>query len=210
MKITLINGSPKQKDSASETILSILKVYLSQPVNEYNWNKTVVSENEVWNVAESDVLVLAFPLYVDSIPSHLLRCMVQVEEFLKSHPTDKKPMVYVILNNGFFEGKQNIPAIEVMEHWSRRCGFIFGQGIGIGGGGMINYIKSVPNEHGPKRNIGLALKEMSENILQEKTGNTHVLEPNYPALAYKLQAEYGWRMMGKKNGLKRGALNKQW
>lgn len=81
-------------------------------------------------------------------------------------------------------------------------GFLLGQAIGIGGGGMINSIKSIPDGYGPKKNITLALNELGKNIMERKTGKIHVFEPNYPALAYKWQAEYGWRMMVKKNGLK--------
>lgn len=210
MEITLINASPKQKDSASGTILSILKEYLNQEGKEYRWNKVKAEEHEIKNVVESDVIVISFPLYIDSTPSHLLRCMMQVEEYVQIHQNEKKPMLYVLVNNGFFQGKQNIPAIEVMKHWGERCGFSFGQAVGIGGGGMINFLKSVPNEHGPKKNIGLALKKMAENIMQKRSGNIHVIEPNYPAWAYKLQAEYGWRLLAKQNGLKRKDLNRKY
>lgn len=210
MKITMINGSPKQKDSASGAILSMLREYFGQEVTEYSWNKMQAEERELQELVESDAIVIAFPLYIDSIPSHLLRCLIQVEEYTHLHQKQKETRVYVIVNNGFFQGKQNVPAIEVMEHWAGRCGFLFGQAIGIGGGGMINSIKSIPDGHGPKKNITLALNELGKNIMERKTGKIHVFEPNYPALAYKWQAEYGWRMMAKKNGLKRRDLDRQW
>ena len=210
MKLTMINGSPKHKDSASGAILSMLREDLGQEVTEYSWNKMQAEESQIQEVVESDAIVIAFPLYIDSIPSHLLRCLIQVEEYTKLHHSQKETSVYVIVNNGFFQGKQNIPAIEVMEHWARRCGFLFGQAIGIGGGGMITSIKSIPAGHGPKKNITLALNELGRNIMERKSGSIRVIEPNYPALAYKWQAEHGWRMLAKKNGLKRRDLGRQW
>lgn len=214
MKITMINGSPKAKNSASETLLSMLKKECGQEAGEIVWNKSQVQEGELSEVLESDVLVIAFPLYIDSVPSHLLRCLMQAEEYVRLHGkrenTREKIRVYVLLNNGFFQGKQNIPAIEVMKHWADRCGFVFGQAVGVGGGGMISFIKAVPDGHGPKKNLTCALREMAGNIAQGKSGETLVFELNYPALAYKWQAEYGWRMSAKKNGLKRKDLDKRW
>lgn len=210
MRITLVNASPKQKNSASAVVLAILKKYLGCEAAEFIWNKQSAEEKEIQEIIESDVIIFAFPLYIDSVPSHLLRCMIQVEEYAKKHPTEKKPMLYVILNNGFFQGKQNASAIEVMRHWAKHCGFLFGQAAGIGGGGMISFIQSVPDGHGPKKNICMVLKKMSENILEGKSGENLITEPNYPAWAYKMQAEYGWRAQARKNGLKARDLNKQW
>ena len=75
---------------------------------------------------------------------------------------------------------------------------------------MIQVIQSIPDGHGPKKNISIALKEMAENIIQSKSGTVRFLEPNYPAWAYKWQAEFMWRAMIKKNGLKKMEIHKQW
>lgn len=214
MKITMINGSPKAINSASGTLLSLLRKECGQEIKEIVWNKTQVKEEELIEVLESDVLVIAFPLYIDSVPSHLLRCLMQAEEYVRLHgkrdSAGGKIRVYVIVNNGFFQGKQNIPAIEVMKHWTDRCGFLFGQAVGVGGGGMISFIKAIPDGHGPKKNLTCALREMAGNIAQGRSGETLVFELNYPAFAYKWQAEYGWRASAKKNGLKRRDLDKRW
>lgn len=210
MRITLVNASPKQKNSTSAVLLGILKKYLGCEAAEFIWNKKRATERQIQEMMQSDVVVIAFPLYIDSVPSHLLRCMVQAEEYAKEHPTEKKPMLYVVLNNGFFQGKQNVPAIEVMRHWANHCGLLFGQAAGIGGGGMISFIQSIPDGHGPKKNICMVLQKMSKNILEGKSGKDLITEPNYPAWAYKMQAEYGWRAQARKNGLKARDLNKQW
>lgn len=213
MKITMINGSPKAKNSASESLLSILKGYCNLAAPDLVLNKIVIEEENMAEIWKSDALVIAFPLYIDSVPSHLLRCLIQIEEYARLHGQERTSeetiKVYVVINNGFFQGKQNMPAIEVMQHWTKRCGFEFGQAVGVGGGGMINFIKNVPDGHGPKKNLTVALREMAGNILQKKSGETKVFELNYPAWAYKWQAEYGWRMAARKNGLKSKDLNKR-
>lgn len=210
MKIMMINGSPKVRGSASGALLSMLKEYFKQEIREAVWNKNFLEEEMIRELLESDAVIMAFPLYIDSVPSHLLQCMMQVEEHIRLYGGKKKVMIYVMINNGFFQGKQNLPAIEVMQHWTDRCGFGFGQALGIGGGGMIPFIKGVPRGHGPKKNLTRAFDEMAENVLKKETGNTRMFELNYPAWAYKWQAQYGWRMSARKNGLKRKDLDKQW
>lgn len=213
MKIAMVNGSPKAKDSASGAILSMLKGYCSEEIKEFKLNRMQMEEQEIADLLASDAIVIAFPLYIDSVPSHLLRCLMQIEGYVGVHSMEKEIRVYVIMNNGFFEGKQNLPAIEVMRHWSDRCGFCFGQALGVGGGGMINFMKTLPEGKGPKKNLSNALKEMAENIMEKKVagdGKIKLFEMNYPAWAYKWQAEYGWRVSARKNGLKRKDLDKQW
>lgn len=216
MKIAMINGSPKAKDSVSGAILSMLKEYCAQDVMEVGLNRTQLEEQEIAELLKCDAIVIAFPLYIDSVPSHLLRCLMQVEEYVHLHKythengQEEAIRIYVIVNNGFFQGKQNLPAIEVMKHWADRCGFCFGQALGVGGGEMIKYIETVPEGHGPKKNLTLALKEMAENIVQMRSGDTKAFEMNFPEWAYKWHAEYGWRRMAKKNGLKRKDLDRQW
>ena len=46
--------------------------------------------------------------------------------------------MYAIANNGFIEGKQNEPLMQLMENFCRRAGLTWGGGVGIGGGVMLN------------------------------------------------------------------------
>ena len=58
-----------------------------------------------------------------------------------SDPAGKRactPRVYAIANNGFIEGKQNEPLMQLMENFCRRAGLTWGGGVGIGGGVMLN------------------------------------------------------------------------
>ncbi len=83
MKIAFINGSPKIKGSASACILKDLKLFLNNNIiSEYNFNKKKLTLKQMEELARCDILVFAFPLYVDGIPSHLLNCLIQLEKFL--------------------------------------------------------------------------------------------------------------------------------
>lgn len=208
MKIALISGSPKIKDSASDYILKELKTLLEDEnniISEYYFRKPQLSEEEMKQLTENDALVFAFPLYVDGIPSHLLNCMVQLEAFLAGK-SSKEILVYALVNCGFYEGQQNKNAIEIMENWCIKAGLKWGQGIGIGAGGMLAGLNNVPLGHGPKKNHGTAFKKLADNILGRTSGESISITANFPRLAYKLAAEMGWRQAVKANGLKRKDL----
>ena len=208
MKIALINGSPKLKESASGCILHDLKSLLdngSHVIYEYSLRKPQLRLEEMKDLAECDVFVFAFPLYVDSIPSHLLNCLIQLEDFL-SELKERDIKVYVVVNCGFYEGYQNKLAIEIMKNWCVKSGLIWGQGIGIGAGGMITSLKNIPMGHGPKRNQGIALEQFASNILSCSSGDDLYITANLPRFLYKIAAEKNWRQSVKANGLKRRDL----
>lgn len=204
MKIALINASPKIRESASGCALHALKTFLDNNdtiISEYSFNKPQLSAEDIEPLAACNALVFAFPLYVDGVPSHLLNCLIQLETFF-STIKDKDILVYSIVNNGFYEGRQNALAIEIMENWSIKAGLKWGQGLGIGAGGMLPMLKNVPIGQGPMKSLGTALKQLAHNILRSTSEDSHYITANFPRLLYKLGAEMGWRQTIKANGLK--------
>ncbi|MCQ4636654.1 NAD(P)H-dependent oxidoreductase [Anaerovorax odorimutans] len=196
MKIGFINGSPKKEGSASGCLLAELKEILKQPVSEYcirSRRDTLPDE-----LAEQDVLVMAMPLYVDGVPSHMLSCLTELETLLKG----RKITVYAIINCGFFEAAQNRWAIAILQNWCQRTGLKWGQAIGVGGGGMMPMLKDIPPGKGPKKNLSRALETLAKNILNEQSGETLLVSPNFPRFLYRKAAEMGWRRQIKENGLK--------
>jgi multimeric flavodoxin WrbA len=202
MKLAFINGSPKAKNSASESILKTLKNLFSDNhmISEYNFRKPHLENKEIEQVAQCNAVVLAFPLYVDGIPSQLVSCLYEMEKFFKNSPNPNFK-VYAIVNCGFYEGKQNSIALEMVGNWCEKCGISFGQGIGIGGGGMLTVISNVPDGKGPKKRSYEALKNLSNTILTCSSGENIFISPSFPRFAYKLSAEAGWRQKIKANGL---------
>lgn len=228
MKTALINGSPKLKNSASLSILTDIKNFLMQErdenkiqsesdiiISEFTWNKPSCSIKDFEDICKCNTIVFSFPLYVDSAPSHLLKILVDFEHYIdeikKSNDMNqlKDINVYAVVNNGFFEGKQNCLAIETIGHWCKRLGFNMAGGIGIGGGGMLLAIKNVPCGSGPKKTIGIELKKLSNSIKSRQNYGISFIEPNFPAFLYKFMAETQWRKSVKANGLKAKDLGRR-
>jgi len=208
MKIALINGSPKLKDSASGCLLRDLKFFLEDDENlisEYHFREPRLITEKMEQLVQYNALVFAFPVYVDGIPSHLLNCLIQLESFFSTIKA-KDIIIYSIVNCGFYESQQNAIAIEMMKNWCLKSGLRWGQGIGIGAGGMITAIKDIPIGHGPKKNLGIAFNNLANNVLNGSSGEDIFVDKNFPRILYKLVAENGWRKAIKANGLKRKDL----
>lgn len=208
MKMALINGSPKVSHSASGCLLEELKAFLDEDnneISEYYFRQVQLTNKDMEELLECDVLVFALPLYVDGIPSHLLNCLIQMEQFF-STIKEKNIKVYSLVNCGFYEGHQNSIAIEIMKNWCEKAGLQWGQGLGIGAGGIISSLKGVKIGYGPKKNLGLSFKELSNNILINSSGDDIFITANFPRRMYKLLAEMGWRKSIKANGLKKKDL----
>ena len=208
MKLTIVNGSPRHGKSNSGLLIELLLQFI-QEKNEVNIThvenyKSV--DKYIDEIVKADMLVFAFPLYVDSIPSHILYLMERISE----NHRNNNLIIYVIMNNGFYEGKQNHIAIQQMKLWCCDNGFVWGQGIGCGAGEMLPFLKKVPLGHGPTKNLGDALEAFAININRRGTGEELYINPNWPRFMWKYQANrMYWIPKAKKNGLKKKDIFKK-
>lgn len=202
MNISIINGSPKYGESTSGLLIK----YLLQEMGECNAQvfKCTLQTIELAKIEGSDVLVLAFPLYVDSIPSQLLQLLIILEE---SKNLNHDMMVYCIINNGFFEGIQNHIAIQQVKNWCTAANLNWGQGVGIGAGEMLPFIADIPLKHGPNKNIGYAINNLAFNIQNKKSGKDSFVSPNWPRFLWKIQStKFFWMPRARSNRLKKQDL----
>lgn len=102
----------------------------------YNKDKTC---NELLvAVANADIVVLAFPLYVDSLPAAVIRGLELISRNRKSEPVPKKQRLISIVNCGFPEAQHNKTAILICRCFAREAEFEWAGGLALGGGEAIN------------------------------------------------------------------------
>ena len=200
MKITVINGSPKAVKSNSEILGNYLSSLLKEnEIKKYysiSFRLNDENKNEIYN---SNVLIFLFPLYVDGIPSNLLKLFVEFEKEKVVNPATR---VYCIVNNGFYEGKQNRLAILQMKNWCEKVKANWGQGIGVGAGELLPYLKKYKLGQGPLKNLGNVLDEFSSNILTLKSDEDIYINPNWLKSLYFFQGTISWILKGRKNNLR--------
>jgi hypothetical protein len=221
MKIVILNGSPKGTSGASlkiaqeltETLLTQAQAQkrtqaqtpgLDQGKNQQlkqiaNLKATETDPAElVQQLTKAQALVLVFPLYVDSLPAHLLKLLEELAQQPPAFaPTAK---LYAIINNGFWESRNNSTAFAVLQHFANQIHLTWGQGLGWGGGGMITMAGKIGCF--PFKAFGRQLKIFSHTILTSNSGQDLYCQPDIPRFCYKTAANLMWYILAWKNKIK--------
>jgi len=210
MKISMINGSQKKGESNSGIILGWLNNLLkdNHTVTMYNCGTTALSPDTLKEIITADALVLAFPLFVYTMPSQTLAFLIELETTIKRERADHL-IIYTIINNGFYEGKQNNVAFENIKHWCAHAGVRFGGGIGQGAGEMIAQTKDVPLHAGPFKNLNNALQALVQSIRVKRPFDIVYLNPSVPQFLWKFMAVRFWNGKARKNGLTKKDVKKR-
>lgn len=137
MHTVILHASPKKKGGASRLLARGLRIFLNNVKPKVKALNNKRNYEEILALLpEIDVLVISLPLYVDSIPSHVLEFLTLAEGYCKARNCCFR--LYVLSNCGFIEGRQNQIQLMQFQAWCKRSGMQWGGGIGIGGGTMLN------------------------------------------------------------------------
>lgn len=143
MNVLMINTSPKRITCASKYFLDLLNIQMAGCNTEQLKLTGQAVFDEIFSRFESiDALVIAVPVYVDGVPSSVLRFLQEAEKYIKRNNCHFK--LYVIANCGFIEGRQCKNVLSVMHSFSDTAGLEWGGGVGIGGGEMLSVLRLTP------------------------------------------------------------------
>ena len=93
-------------------------------------------EDELFDAIDrAEAVVLLFPLYVDSLPSGVVRFFELFLERKGENGGKGKPF-YAIINSGFPESIQSTVALEICVLFARDTGFAWNGGGAVGGGSV--------------------------------------------------------------------------
>ncbi|MDR3356920.1 MAG: NAD(P)H-dependent oxidoreductase [Spirochaetaceae bacterium] len=211
MKIAIINGSQKPGESNTGIILRelISLVNKDHKITNHVLGVKQFSPEMYKEIMAGEVLVLGFPLYVDSIPSNMLKMLIELEEYIKKEDV-QDIMVYTIINNGFYEGRQTHIAFEIIQNWCERAGVKFCGGIGQGAGEMIGATKNTPINKGPFNNLGRELALLVKTIELKEPFWIKYLSPCFPRFLWRFMAKHTfWHSLAYKNKLKKKDILKR-
>ena len=159
MKTVFIQCSPKKRFCASAYFLTLQRLFTGGKQATERLRSPADHERILSQLLDAQAVVFALPLYVDSVPSHVLRFMERLEAFCQENSLHFS--VYCVANNGFIEGRQNEPLMRCFECFCARAGLRWGGGVGIGGGVMLNVYRIVYLVQ-----IGLLLLRLVMNAVQ--------------------------------------------
>ena len=215
MNILMINGSPRRGKANSRVILDEIRKRLGEG-HAYRMIEPMVTTTATKADFEVDLIIIAFPLYIDCLHSQLLRWLISAEQLLAGTqgPTaTRRPAMIAIANNGFYEGVQNRGALDILVNFCARTGIEWRGGAGIGSGEMMLHLRDAPDTMFIKLPVSRLLDDMA-SLAAAVESETPAREPpphrfathNFPWLVYKFMGHAGWKKQGRDNGLKARAL----
>ena len=185
--IALINASPKAAGSTTEKLLALLQERLAGEET-----RLLSTRQSFEMLAACDTLVIAFPLYVDGLPSHLLRYL---EAYAAALPEPKR--VYALAHCGFYEGRQCQLALEMVGHFCVRANLTYAGGAALGAALLMGTLPA-----GLTAPLTQALDALSQAI---KSGQAllpeRMVQPKLPRRMYIWAGNAMWRGEAKRNGL---------
>lgn len=210
--VLFLIGSPKKSRSTSESMAD----YLSETIKaKADWHLekihilTAIHESPdaiVTAANQSDMIVLAFPTYVDTLPAHVISSLLILETRLdKSKARD----LTVLINCGFPETFHNDNALKICRFFAEQNGLNWRGGVAVGAGGAIAG-KKLPDLGGMvgnlMKNITLLADRLVKSELFQDDGILRVQV--VPTRMYNMAGNMGWKKQAQKYGVQDMLYNK--
>jgi multimeric flavodoxin WrbA len=211
--VLLLIGSPRGERSNSHAIGKFLVDKLEEKglVSEEAFVTHLVNSREgteklLKSVDNADIIVLATPLYVDSLPSPTIKAMELIHEHQKAMFPTKSQMLVAIINSGFPEKEQMDIALKIIRNFTQASNFKWGGGIRVGWGMALNS-EPLNGKKGMTRKLtaGLSLAAVNLSEGQPMSEKAEELASTlfFPLFVAKsmsrLFGNRGWNKLAKEN-----------
>ncbi|WP_076792253.1 NAD(P)H-dependent oxidoreductase [Chlorobium sp. KB01] len=205
----LLVGSPRLDKSTSSSLGS----YLFEQLNQYGIETETIYLYKAINSAErmealreaiamADLAVLAFPLYVDTLPAPVISVLEDVVAHCKGKT--KPTRFSAIVNCGFPEASQNESSVALCAGFARAAGFEWMGGLSLGAGeGVVRALplKELGGQGAPLRKaLEIAAGELAKGQPVSDSVQELLSRPLMPQWLYKLGGTVGWKMRARKFG----------
>lgn len=202
-RVLLLIGSGKPSRSTSEALGN----YLCGRLRDRGWDAEAVRIAEAVRTEEgteallaaadrADLVVLAFPLFADSLPYPATKAMERLALRRPGRGGGRAPRLLAIGNSGFPEAGQNDTALAICRVFARAAGFAWAGGLALGGGASIDGVP-LPEAGGRARHAIRALDLAAEALAQDREVPPEAVEtmarPFVPARLYTWMGTAGWR-----------------
>lgn len=208
--VLLLIGSAKPVgESTSEALGS----YLTQRLQERGIAPTTMHVARALRTEEraaallaavdaADIVILAFPLYVDSLPYLVTQALERIAAHRRAQPSPIPASFLAIANCGFPDAAHNATALAICRQFADEAGFVWAGGLALGESGAISG-RPLVAASGMAHNVVAALDRAAaalaggEPVPEEAA--TVMARPFIPALVYMLMGNLGWLMQARRN-----------
>lgn len=213
----LLVGSPRTRASTSNS----LGAYVFERLHERSVRcETMYPHTMLRSAAKTaalleavdtaDLVVLAFPLYVDSLPAPIVETLERIAAQRRGRGSLNDGQRFAaISNSGFPEADQSATALAICETFARDAGFTWAGSLALGGGQMLD---GAPLTGGRTARIRRALDIAADALVQGQAVPDEAREllakPTVPHWLYRKMGWFGWRWQARRYGAQ-GALKRR-
>ena len=210
-KALLLVGSPRGKASVSNSLgdhllssltqrgLETAKIFLYPALTDEKKSLELLAA-----VDSCDLLILAFPLYVDHLPAPVIDLLQRISERRQGRQTASNQAFAAIVNCGFPETAHCGPAREIVHCFAAKAGLRFLGCLAMGMGGAVGN-RPLAKAGGIVRHQVKALNEAAVYLADSREIPAAVIElmgkPMMPRWFYNLAANWGWKRAARKYGI---------
>jgi hypothetical protein len=208
-KVSVLVGSPRARSTSAslgdhligllqKRGLSTERLHVTSLFQTADGTRALLSASD-----GADIVVLAFPIYVDSIPSPLVRALELLAEHRRGMEKPPRQRLLAISNCGFPEARHNDAALAQCRIFCRDAGIEWIGGLGLGGGGMIGGLplgKRGRSLRGVMASLELAADALAKDTQLPREAVSLMARPLIPVWLYLLIGHSGWRREARKFG----------
>lgn len=211
-RVIVLIGSPKVRSTSASLAdhlsgllrrhgLSVNSLHITSLLRTPEGTRTLLSEAK-----DAAIIVLAFPLYVDSLPSPLVRALELLAEHRRKMEGPPRQRLLAISNCGFPEARHNDTALAQCRIFCRDSAIEWTGGLGLGGGGMIAGLPLTQRGRAVKNvmtSLELAANALATDTELPREAVSLMARPLVPVWLYLLIGHLGWRRKASKFGVRK-------
>ena len=199
-KVILLNGSMRSVNGNSAKLARTLSERLKGETEIVDLKSYLNELDRLINILdESGALVLCVPLYVDGLPSQVIKLMERMEQ---SSTGPKR--IYLLANMGLYESRQMDNLFGAVKQWCRKTGRRYCGGLGVSAGELMGTLMEViPFRRGTTKKASQGMDRLVRAIDNAETMADIYAEPfAFPRWLYVWIANTNWNRTSRKNGIK--------
>jgi len=204
----LLVGSPRTRKSTSHVLGSYLFEQLQarsiqvETIYPHTVLRSTAKTRDLLDaVEEADLVTLACPLYVDSLPAPVIDTLERIAAHRRGR--HGRPQLFAaIVNCGFPEVVHNATALAISETFTKQAGFEWAGSLALGGGGALNGAPLTSKRTAPLRQaLDLAATALAEGRPIPAAAQAHFDDWRISPLAYRTMGNMAWYLRARPYGV---------
>ena len=199
-KVVLLNGSMRSADGNSAKLARVLSDRLSSDTEIIDLKAHLNDTDGLISIlSEARAIVLCVPLYVDGLPSQVIKLLERME---MSHTGRKQ--IYLLANMGLYESRQLKNLFSAVKQWCAKSGNEYCGGLGISAGELMGTLMEViPFRRGTTKRASQGMDRLAGAVDSAEAAEDIFAEPfAFPRRLYVWIANTNWNRTSRKNGIK--------